>query len=321
MSIKITDAAGKSIKVAGQGLPGPPGLDGKSAYQYAVEGGFTGTEDEFKALMGVRSNPNLLDNWYFVDPINQKGQAEYTAGVYTIDRWRVSADSLRVENDGIVVENGDSENAGIWQPIDAKRLIPGRTYTISVLVAELDGTAKLTFWGKAYVDIEAGITSYTFIHTGEEAETTAYPIVHLHGSIKAIAAKLELGSVQTLAHKEGDAWVLNDPPPDKALELLKCQRYFVRVYYDQYDTIGISSSNSERIGLIMPLPTNMRLKQPSVSVTCHPKRISDNLEMPVPSGCTVSGAVATVQFYHSGSTIAAYVFAAQQGYIEFDANL
>ena len=25
------------------------------------------------------SNPNLLDNWYFVDPINQRGQMEYTA--------------------------------------------------------------------------------------------------------------------------------------------------------------------------------------------------------------------------------------------------
>ena len=46
------------------------------------------------------------------------------------------------------------------------------------------------------------------------------------GSVKIQAAKLELGPVQTLAHKEGDTWVLNDPPPNKALELAKCQRYF-----------------------------------------------------------------------------------------------
>ena len=39
-----------------QGEPGPPGAagegGGKSAYEYAVDGGYTGTEEEFQALMG-----------------------------------------------------------------------------------------------------------------------------------------------------------------------------------------------------------------------------------------------------------------------------
>ena len=34
-----------------------------------------------------KPNENLLDNWYFADPINQRGQTEYTEGGYTIDRW------------------------------------------------------------------------------------------------------------------------------------------------------------------------------------------------------------------------------------------
>ena len=42
-----------------------------------------------------------------------------------------------------------------------------------------------------------------------------------------LAAKLELGRNQTLAHQDEDGtWMLNDPPPDKALELAKCQRYY-----------------------------------------------------------------------------------------------
>ena len=46
--------------------------------------------------------------------------------------------------------------------------------------------------------------------------------------VKLYAAKLELGSQQTLAHQDADGkWVLNDPPPNKALELAKCQRYQV----------------------------------------------------------------------------------------------
>lgn len=42
-----------------------------------------------------------------------------------------------------------------------------------------------------------------------------------------IAAKLELGPVQTLAHQDADGnWVLNDPPPNFQQELAKCQRYY-----------------------------------------------------------------------------------------------
>ena len=49
MSIFAVDKDGNRRKIAGTGLPGPAG---KSAYQYAVEGGFVGTEDEFRAIMG-----------------------------------------------------------------------------------------------------------------------------------------------------------------------------------------------------------------------------------------------------------------------------
>lgn len=43
MGIKVN-----GVQVAGVGAPGK---DGKSAYKYAKEGGYTGTEDEFRALM------------------------------------------------------------------------------------------------------------------------------------------------------------------------------------------------------------------------------------------------------------------------------
>lgn len=41
-----------AIKVGGKLVAGGRGADGKSAYQYAVDGGYTGTEAEFRALMG-----------------------------------------------------------------------------------------------------------------------------------------------------------------------------------------------------------------------------------------------------------------------------
>ena len=44
---------------------GTPGADGKSAYQYAVEGGYTGTETEFAKKLATEiptalKNPNAL---------------------------------------------------------------------------------------------------------------------------------------------------------------------------------------------------------------------------------------------------------------------
>lgn len=50
---------------SGTGAPGPEGAPGKSAYQYAVEGGYTGTEAEFSAKLAAEMpdtlpNPNAL---------------------------------------------------------------------------------------------------------------------------------------------------------------------------------------------------------------------------------------------------------------------
>ena len=37
-------------------------------------------------------NRNLLDNWYFGAPVNQRGKASYTGAGYTIDRWKAVLD-------------------------------------------------------------------------------------------------------------------------------------------------------------------------------------------------------------------------------------
>ena len=55
---KVWDAEqGKYI-----GIPALKGTDGKTAYQYAVEGGYTGTEAEFTEKLAAEkfANPNAL---------------------------------------------------------------------------------------------------------------------------------------------------------------------------------------------------------------------------------------------------------------------
>ena len=62
-----TDAALEQAKASGEfdgadGAPGKDGADGKSAYAYAVEGGYTGTETEFAEKLAAEkfANPNAL---------------------------------------------------------------------------------------------------------------------------------------------------------------------------------------------------------------------------------------------------------------------
>ena len=44
---------GEKGETGAQGTAGAAGVPGKSAYQYAVDGGYTGTEEDFQALMGT----------------------------------------------------------------------------------------------------------------------------------------------------------------------------------------------------------------------------------------------------------------------------
>ena len=229
MSIYVRDADGNRQKIAGVGLPGPAG---KSAYQYAVEGGFTGTEEEFRAVVGVRSNPNLLDNWYFADPINQKGQLEYTGNVYTIDRWQGGQNEIivRVE-DGYISCTGTGVN---FQQFIRSNLA-GQIICMSALCA---GNARLilgyiqngAYQYPATADINQesiGLLTLTY-YIPVDAIQPAIFLQTSFGTARYYAAKLELGPVQTLAHKDASGnWVLNDPPPNKALELAKCQQYQV----------------------------------------------------------------------------------------------
>lgn len=230
------------------------------------------------AAQAVRgwSNPNLLDNWYFLDPVNQRGKTEYTAAEYTIDRWKnENASGTVTLNDGSVTFSWDransSEYAAFIQALDYKELV-GKVFTWS-LVASGTGliylaandnsrvAITLTNEPKLY-SITAQLETLSWLQDHAHFRIIADGNTSLTGEIKIFAVKLELGSIQTLAHQDVDGnWVLNDPPPNKALELAKCQRYF-------YYRVGAWCSgyfSGEKALIFIPLPSRMRAT-PSVSI-------------------------------------------------------
>lgn len=218
-----------------------------SAAQVSYDGAASGLEAEtvqgaldrlssIKVDVGRVSNANLLDNWYFVDPINQRGQTEYIGFVYTIDRWVTEGATIKVGDDGLQLENPSEGAVQFVTNFEASRLIDNQVYTASLLAKDLigSGTMVIQYREGAFTYLLSAPLSDGLISVSGNLSTSGvnllgYMIVlHPNSSVKLIAAKLELGPVQTLAHKEGDTWMLNDPPPNKALELAKCQRYYLK---------------------------------------------------------------------------------------------
>lgn len=194
---------------------------------------------------------NLLDNWYFVGggsqlgngifPINQRGQSSYNAnGSYTIDRWYLNAwqaqnIALTIDTTGITLSQTATNANSIYlaQKIDGWQQFAGKTVTVSILVTSLTGDARAFLFGAVdgtrYLSssITVGLNTYTLtlpnditglqFAFGHHASAGGSGAVTLTVS----AAKLELGTEQTLAYQENDVWVLNEIPDYKE-ELFKC---------------------------------------------------------------------------------------------------
>lgn len=220
-----------------------------------VERGGTGgvTAADARVKLGAAGNPNLLDNWYFADPINQRGNTEYTTSGYTIDRWKLNLwndtePRLRIANQGIILSNDTPEGTPatcmIAQEIENTNLFVGKTMTFSVLLGDVskgNGIVQIDIFKNgstvlAYkiIEVESAntIVSVTFVipddttnlwlRIGQDANRSGGGTFELH--LKA--AKLEIGEKQTLTRQENSTCVLNDAPPNKQQELTKCQRYF-----------------------------------------------------------------------------------------------
>ena len=214
-----------------------------------------------------RTNPNLLDNWYFGRPVNQRGKTELASGnwdKYFIDRWIASSPdhAYTITDDGIKISNMQHKYMQIWRQ-NLERM-EKRTYTLSFLLKNI-GLLSITFTpqGSDYAEqtLDGG-----FIVSFISDDNLANPAIRLLDStsvtvsdVTLIAAKLELGDTQTLAHKENGVWVLNEIP-DFGEQLRRCQRYLVKLGSSTgYEIAGTGTArNSSTCNIVVPIPVTMR---------------------------------------------------------------
>lgn len=235
-----------------------------SAYADAKRGGYTGTYDDFCALLAgigglqpkltagqnisITGNvidtkafpcsPNLLDNWYFPNPVNQRGASGTisTAG-YFFDRWKLVSGSVTINSGGIVL------NGTIAQVLE---YAVGQTVTATVLTPD-------------------GVTDVTPVY---DDETKTFTVTAQGKTIRAV--KLELGSVQTLAHQDANgAWVLNEIP-DYGEQLRRCQMYYFKTASAQYSAYMMRKVDDNYLMDSCIFPVTMRTT-PSVQLVSYRK--------------------------------------------------
>lgn len=196
---------------------GPPAIDAERLQDIS---------DNLAYVSNNMVNPKLLVNWYFGNPVNQRGQTSYTGtdfATYSIDRWLCHG-SVRLIDGGIEVSRkGSPYGYGYFlQKLGCS--IDGKTVTASVLTS--DGVLR---WGTLVATSEEQTVPGTdddMSGLKVSSNSFKFSIGSYDNVYKIVAVGLELGSQQTLAHKENGVWVLNEIPKFGD-QLAECQRYYI----------------------------------------------------------------------------------------------
>ena len=218
-------------------------------------------------------NRNLLDNWYFGNPVNQRGKTTYSGAGYGIDRWKATTNitSVTVDSGGYLTVVGGSDSAAVEETAEYP-LLEGTVLTLSALMrCSTQGCGVQFNFGGTYSSTVAvtGTGDWELVKltatvpSGGAAPAVRFRNYGVAGTFDVMAVKLELGSQQTLAHQgSSGAWVLNELP-DYGEQLIKCMRY-LQVLAAPYDTSGNGvaigyANNTVDLWVPIPLAVPMRI--------------------------------------------------------------
>lgn len=219
-------------------------------------------------------NPNLLDNWYFLKPVNQQGQMEWlssaSVNVPCVDRWNwwgqyEAGSTLKLLGDGLQLI-GKPEATGLYQAISQKiekdRVPVGATVTLSALVkAEVDANVLLSIGAQSYQGVAVPANTWTLIAavfnvpSVEQTHNISIQRNTAGATFTVKAVKLELGSQQTLAHQENGEWVMNEIP-NYGEQLRRCQRYLIPI--NNWTRVRTSYYSGTALFFTVPIPSTMR---------------------------------------------------------------
>ena len=182
------------------------------------------SNEKFNGLAASTVAPNLVDNWYFLNPVTLGALANSP-----ISRWSCPAGTSEITDEGLVIRKADSSwGYGFLRTvITDKTYLLGKQATVSVLTTE--GLYSKT----GIITSDVNTTLYTFFGDNYSHFRVYYTSEGLLGELIStgddepaiLAVKLELGTMQTLAHRDLTGnWILNEIP-NFAEVFSKCSQY------------------------------------------------------------------------------------------------
>lgn len=217
---------GKRGEQGPEGPAGQNGNDGKSAYAYALDGGFSGSEEEFTKKLATEypsfsdlraaGQVNLLDNSYFRNPVNQRGMAAYDGSGYTIDRWRFWEESGKlIVADGYISFSGGALYQHIGCKIDTTKV-----YTAAY--EDTDGNVYVLS-GK-FPDAPYEDSGRMNLYLNEESA----PIFRVYQKPDGVATEIVWVALYEGSYTEKT--LPNYRPKGYGAEFMECQRYYRDLY-------------------------------------------------------------------------------------------
>lgn len=182
----------------------------------------------------------MLDNAWFINPVNTRGKSSYGASEYTIDRWRTWADiSVTLAGGGLSLTS-TNDGGGLFQYLDnGITAIAGKTVTFSAIIDGVLYSCTGVFTKPAWIatTVPNSGVSIVLVYPDEYPNELISASVRLDGAISTPvvvqAMKLEIGAVSTL---------LQDGPPNCGIELAR-SIYSKADPNDPYANNGFGRSN------------------------------------------------------------------------------
>ena len=252
------------------------------------------------------SNPNLLINSDFRNPVNQRGNTSFTANAgdqsrkYWIDRWYIQDGVTATKQNGYIklTASASSEYGYFCQPLE--QALENATYTITINVKSVGIGSTVYFksgtsaYGKALV---AGINVITVSMSLSSVEIQLHP----NSTIELYWIKLERGTTST-------AFV----PRLIAEELMLCKRYFQIYNGDRFAVLTQTYTIATETNGRMNLPVEMRVK-PSITVySFDVKQINngDTVTITAKTGESISKDAINIKGTHASTAVAPrYIYA------------
>lgn len=219
-------------------------------------------------------NRNLLRNWYFKKPVNQLGKTEIdsTSSVNEpfLDSWTAigtSGGKFEVTADGLTIESSSSNGVTMNQKFYDN--IPNGVYTFSILTQSNELFYETLTWnGSSLVNTGWFTNSYGESFRLVFQILSSIPQFRIHSfansSAHVAAVKLEEGTEQTLAYKDAlGKWQLYETP-DYDLELMKCQRWYLKTKLSRVLAAVVNSNGTCTLMIPVKLPVPMRKNIPTI---------------------------------------------------------